>query len=296
MGQARWWVRCGGSDLLGLLTDPRGQLGDLGVDLPALREQLADLPLRVHHRGVVAAAELLADLRQRQVGELPAQIHGDLAGGGDVLRARRAAQLVDRQTEVRRRLRHDQARGDLRAVAGRDEVLQHHLGERQVDRLPVERGERRDPDQCPLELADVGLDPLRDELQHLRVDRQPLLLRLLVEDGDAGLQVRRMHVGDQAGLEPRPQPRLERLEQLRRPVGGHHDLLLGVLQRVEGVEELLLGLDLALEELDVVDQQHVDLAVAAPELDGVVLRDRVDELVGELLGGDVAHPRIGVEV
>jgi hypothetical protein len=38
------------------------------------------------------------------------------------------------------------------------------------------------------------------------------------------------------------------------------------VQGVEGVEELLLRLDLALEELDVVDQQDVDLAVATLEL------------------------------
>ena len=36
-----------------------------------------------------------------------------------------------------------------------------------------------------------------------------------------------------------------------------HDLLVGVVQGVEGVEELLLRLLLALQELDVVDQQDV---------------------------------------
>ena len=55
------------------------------------------------------------------------------------------------------------------------------------------------------------------------------------------------------------------VELLGRPVGGDHDLLVGVVQRVEGVEELLLGLLLALQELDVVDQQDVDVAVAALE-------------------------------
>ena len=47
-----------------------------------------------------------------------------------------------------------------------------------------------------------------------------------------------------------------------RPVGGDDDLLGGVVERVEGVEELLLRLLLVLQELDVVDQQHVDVAVA----------------------------------
>ena len=52
-----------------------------------------------------------------------------------------------------------------------------------------------------------------------------------------------------------------------RTVGGQHHLAARLEQHVEGVEELLLGAGLALEELDVVDQQHVD----APEagLEGV---------------------------
>ena len=79
------------------------------------------------------------------------------------------------------------------------------------------------------------------------------------------------------------------------PVGGDHDLLVRVVQRVEGVEELLLGLDLALEELDVVDQQDVDIAVPALELGRLVVADRVDEVVGELFAGDVPDPGPGVE-
>ena len=52
---------------------------------------------------------------------------------------------------------------------------------------------------------------------------------------------------------------------LRRPVAGDDDLLVGVVQRVEGVEELLLRLLLVLQELDVVDEQDVDVAVAPAE-------------------------------
>lgn len=37
------------------------------------------------------------------------------------------------------------------------------------------------------------------------------------------------------------------------------------MQRVEGVEELFLDTFLALDELNVVDEQHVDVAIAALE-------------------------------
>jgi hypothetical protein len=47
--------------------------------------------------------------------------------------------------------------------------------------------------------------------------------------------------------------------------------LVGSVERVERVEELLLEPFLALHELDVVDEQHVDVAVAALERLAVVL-------------------------
>ena len=75
----------------------------------------------------------------------------------------------------------------------------------------------------------------------------------------------RLDVGDQAPLEAGAQPVLERHQLLGRTVAGDHDLLVGVVQRVERVEELFLGLLLVFQELDVVDEQDVDVAVAPAE-------------------------------
>ena len=71
-------------------------------------------------------------------------------------------------------------------------------------------------------------------------------------------------VAHQAGLEALAQAVLERVHVARQAVGGEHELRAGLVERVEGVEELLLGRALLCEELDVVDQQHVDAAVGAP--------------------------------
>ena len=281
--------------LPGLDLDPVGELADLVEHGAALGEQLVDLPVGVHDRRVVAVAELGADLGQREVGELAAQVHRDLPGHHQVPAAARAGELVDREPEVRRGLGDDQRRGDLGLAALGDQVLEHDLGQGHVDLLAVEVGERRDPDQGTLELADVGLDLAGDELQHVGRRREPVHRGLLPEDRDAGLEVGRLDVGDQAPLEPVAEPVLEGLEPLGRAVGGEHDLLVGVVEGVERVEELLLGLGLALQELDVVDQQHVDVAVAPLEAVLPVVADRVDELVGELLARDVAHAGAVVE-
>ena len=98
---------------------------------------------------------------------------------------------------------------------------------------------------------------LEDLVGHL----EPLGLRLLAEDRDARLEVGRLHVGDEAPLEAAAHAVLEAGEVLRRHVARDHDLLVVVVQGVEGVEERLLRLRLALQELDVVDQQDVDVAV-----------------------------------
>ena len=92
----------------------------------------------------------------------------------------------------------------------------------------------------------------------------------------------------QAPLEAVAQARGEGRELAGDAVGGEDELAAGLVEGVEGVEELLLGRRLALEELDVVDQEDVDVAVAG--LEGLVAGglQRRDELVGERLGGRVA--------
>ena len=94
---------------------------------------------------------------------------------------------------------------------------------------------------------------------------EPLGLGLHPQDREAGLELGRLDVGDQAPLEPGPQPVLEARDLLRRPVRREDDLAAGAVERVERVEELLLELLAAFQELDVVDEEDVDLAVAAPE-------------------------------
>ena len=130
---------------------------------------------------------------------------------------------------------------------------------------------------------------LRDELDDLVGDGQLEVVEagLLLQDGDAVLEVGRIDVRDHAPLEAGDEAGLESGDLLGRPVGGEHDLPAGLVDGVERVEELFLRGLLALEELDVVHQQQVDFAVAAAELAHLAGLDGGDELVGELLGADV---------
>src|SRR5204863_2677359 len=126
-----------------------------------------------------------------------------------------------------------------------------------------------------------------DEIRDVVGEAYALEGGLLLENGHARLEVRRLDVGDQAPLEPRAQALLDLRDVFRRRVARDDDLLARLVESVEGVEELLLRALLAGDELDVVDEQEVDVPVAPPKLRGAVVADCVDQLVGEPLGGDV---------
>ena len=61
------------------------------------------------------------------------------------------------------------------------------------------------------------------------------------------------------------------------------------MQSVEGVKERLLGLVFALQKLDVVDQQNVDIAILPLKGRGAVVLNCVDEVVGELFARNVSN-------
>lgn len=60
--------------------DAANDLSHLVINVAALVHVFGDLLLGIHHSGVVTAAKQLANLRQRQIGLLAADIHGNLAG------------------------------------------------------------------------------------------------------------------------------------------------------------------------------------------------------------------------
>lgn len=112
-------------------------------------------------------------------------------------------------------------------------------------------------------------------------------LCLAADDSDSGLEVRRGDVGDESPLKAVADPVFQCFQLSGRLVRGDDDLLALGVQLVEGVEELLLHPLFAGEELDVVDEQNVGVAVLVVELCGVLVVDAGDEVVAEFLAGDV---------
>ena len=135
---------------------------------------------------------------------------------------------------------------------------------------------------------------VRNVLGHVVRQVQIQQLGLALDDGNAGFKIRRLDVGGQAPLKPGAQTLLQRFDLLRGAVRRDDDLAAIVVQRVEGVEKLLLRALLAGQELDVVDQKHVRLAVALAELLHRCRLDGGDRLVREFFTIHVDNVEIRV--
>ena len=139
-----------------------------------------------------------------------------------------------------------------------DDVPEDSLGRLEVDVPPVEGRPGGDPGQGTLELADVVGDEPGDVLEDLEGHRAWGELGVSPQDGETGLHVRGLDVGEQAPFESAAQPVLQRGQVAGVAVGADDHLLTGLIEGVEGVEELLEDLLLAFEELDVVEQEDVE--------------------------------------
>src|SRR4028118_2421299 len=93
---------------LALAFDVVSDLVDLVKDISVAVNKIGDFAIRVHDRGVIAAAEGASYLRQRLISQLPAEIHGNLSGVGETFGATRADKVSLGDAKV--------ARSDARRV------------------------------------------------------------------------------------------------------------------------------------------------------------------------------------
>src|SRR5437868_11213506 len=138
------------------LQHPAQQFDILGERRVGAR-QLFDLAHRVHDRGVIPAAELAADLRQRSRRQLLGQIHRDLTRAGDGAGAAIGGHLAQLYVEVL---------GDLflnfvdrhPPLVRAEEIVQHLLHALQRDITPDQLDVGGDSVQSPLELSNIRGD------------------------------------------------------------------------------------------------------------------------------------------
>ena len=204
--------------------------------------------------GVVPVAELPADVVEREVGHGADQVHGDLPGQDGVPVALLAPEDGLVQVIVLADVVDDGGGGGDVLVGALEHILNGP-----VHRLLVRRGAQKvlvglDLIHRALQLADVGGDVLRDVGGDLVRQVQAHHGGLVLDDGHPGLEVRGGDIHEEAPLEAGHEPVLQLGHLVGGPVGGQDDLLAGLVEGVEGVEELLLSLLTAGDELDIVHE------------------------------------------
>src|SRR5215217_8516555 len=112
-----------------------------------------------------------------------------------------------------------------------------------------------------------------------------------LEDLQPQLFLKRTHLDYEPAREPRTHTVVKALQVSRRTIGGDHHLPPGIDQRVERVAELDLR-RLALEKLQIVNDEHVDASQRLLEGEGGLRFQRRHETVHEFLGGEVEDASI----
>ena len=247
---------------------------------------------------MVAAAQIVTNTRQGHLGQLTQKIHRHLTRIRERTGARLRLHILNGHIKILRHRRQNQRRRNLRTTGIREQILQIGLSLSQGNGLRrlLHRGGSARTNQSALQLANIGRDMGSNVLHDVIAHRQNLVLSLLPQNRDTSLQLRRLHIHIQARAETRTHTLSETGQLLRRQIRGNHDLLLVVVQGVKRMEELLHRRLFTRQKLDIVNQQNVNIAVNLLERRTLIVTNRVNEIVRELLRIHVAHPQIRVQI
>ena len=139
----------------------------------------------------------------------------------------------------------------------------------------------------PLQQTHVRRDIFGDEgadiVRQLEAERDGFVL----DDRHARLKVGRLNIRDQAPFEPRFQTILQTQHLIGRPVGGQNDLVVVLIEVIEGMEEFLLRRFLAGDKLDIVDEEQIGVAVFIAEFVVPALLQGGNQLVRKLIALDI---------
>ena len=179
----------------------------------------------MQHRGVVAAAEQLADFRQALLCQFLGQVHGDLARPGDIRGAALRIHVGNLDIEEVGHRFLDVFHGNL-AVLHRQQVLQGFLDDINRYIFAMETRVREDLAQRAFQLAHVRAQVLGDKEGHVVGEGHAFLLGFFQQNRHAHFQFRRFDGHRQARVEARDQAVVHARDFLRIRIRGDDDLFL----------------------------------------------------------------------
>src|SRR5215471_15988792 len=104
-------------------------------------------------------------------------------------------------------------------------------------------------------------------------------LSFLLEDSHAGFDIWWLQLRGQTPFEARYEALFEVGNLACGTIAGEHDLFTAIEEGIEGVKKLFLRALFSCEEVDIVDEQDVGLAITFTELDECIMLNCVDKFV-----------------
>ena len=239
-----------------------------------------DCAVGVEHGCVIASAEVSADLFEAVAGESARQVHAYLAWKGDgpgaffalKIREAHAVSLCDCRQYV------FDSHFALLALRRSPECV---LGQLQVYGAAGDLCDHRNFCDGSFQFAGIGVDGSGDEARDVFGQADISESGFLVDNCQPRFVTGAVDSRDQAPLEAGDQAFFQAAHFVGAAIARDDYLLVVLVERVECVEELFLRLFVIGEELNVVDRQHVEVAVEVAELLELTFFDRFDEVVDE---------------
>jgi hypothetical protein len=239
---------------------------------------------------VVASAKGFANGSQGGIGHLPGKEHRDLSWEGDALGATFAGHIRESNVEMFGNSLLDQFDANRVAAFFMKDFAEQAFDNFDAELFACERGEGSDADESAFKAANIGSDTIGQEIDDVVRQLDAHELRLFVENGEAHFDIRRLQIGDQTPFEAGNEAMFEILDLAGRTVAGQDDLLMALVQGVEGVKEFFLDTLFAREKLDIIDQKHISLTILFAELNELIVLDAINVFVRKLFRRKISDP------
>ncbi len=240
--------------------------------------------------GCVVFVELFCDGGQRERSEFSGEIHGDLSREGNIGGPALAGHVGDADVVIIGDNFLNLIDGDRGAGFLRKERTQQRISQLDGHEIRFVIGHCQiinQLQQSAFEATDVGFYFAGKMLQDRITEFDCVILLLLTQDGNAGLEVRRLNIDRQTAFEPGNEAFFEAADFAWRTVGGENDLLMSIIEGIEGMEEDFLESFLAGEEVDVINQQDIDVSEVLPEFRKGFTVQGVDIEVAEFFAEEI---------
>ncbi len=257
------------------------EVGEGGVHFGVVVFQVVNFSAGVHNGCMVAAAKMAANLLQAVTSQIAGQVHTNLTRQCDGLAALLALQIGESDVEMLGYNVDDVADGDM-PCCGFELAVKGGLRQLERDFRAGSRSYCVNGGKSAFELPDIGLGLSCDVVCDGFGDVQASKMGLLADDCDPRIMAGRVDSGYKAPVEPADKAVFEARDVGWCAVGAEYYLPAIVIEGIEGMEEFLLALLALTEELDVVDDEHIDGAELALKAGEVALLDCADEAVDEI--------------